>query len=287
MGKRYEIRHLKESDLVQMYQTFSEAFSQYSVNMNMSKTVFIDRMTKKLSIDFNHSPGFFIRDKLVGFIFHAVEKYEGVLSAYNGGTGVIPGYWGRGITKMMYDHWLDKASEHGIKRSVLEVISNNHKALKAYEKVGFQITKKFKCFKLTGQNYTASENSDLKVKMSKSKSLDAYATFQTSAPSMLDCNALLSQNLANETTLEAWLKDELVGYIVFQPKVGRISQLATKKDKRRMGVGSNLIRAAIAASEQNVLTVINVEEGQTDIVAFLESQGFQNQIDQFEMQLIL
>lgn len=282
-----EFRALRADDFPQLYHSFTEAFSEYSVNMKMSKSLFRSRILDKLNIRYDSSPGIFVGDKLVAFIFHTLNEYEGQQTAYNGGTGVIPGYWGHGFTQKMYDFIEPSLIANGVQRCLLEVITTNEKAIKAYKKSGFRESKYYKCFKLTADLNPISRPKNLVLKESLLANWTEYQKLQSVEASMLDCDVQLAGNIGNEKIIEAFLQGQLVGYIIMQHRIGRISQLAVRKEFRRQGIGTALLRYATAQSKAPHLTVVNINEDHSDIVNFLSAIGFENQLDQFEMELSL
>lgn len=280
-------RSLTPDDFPQMYRSFIEAFSQYSVNMNMTKSAFERRMQQKLNINYDLSPAVFDGDKLIGFIFHAVAEYQGIKTAYNGGTGVLPDYWGQGITQDLLALCKPLLKKEGVERFLLEVITTNTPAIKAYEKAGFVRTKTYRCFKLMSEMPPSVAMEGLIISTQNKPDIASYKTIASTEASMLDCFDQLVHNLSNELVLEAHQKDQLVGFLIYQPQLGRMSQMAVHPDHRNQGIGTNLIQAAYDKATVKALTVINVASEQNDVIQFLTQLGFENQIGQLEMELKL
>ncbi|MEQ6118190.1 GNAT family N-acetyltransferase [Reichenbachiella sp. MALMAid0571] len=287
MTDKLDIRLLTPADFPQMYRTFVDAFSQYSVKMELSKEAFLERMEGKINISYAHSVGVFHGEKLVGFIFNSINHYEGQKTAYNGGTGIIHDYWGRGLTAKMYEFVFPILKNDGIKRCVLEVITTNDRAIKAYHKTGFTQSKHYKCFMLKNGLSHKKAYLSIKLKTSNPENLSAYQPFATANPSMLDSYEQLPFNLKNETCFEALHHNEVIGYLIFQHKTGRISQMAVKPEYRKKGIGTNLLREAYNLSQNKSLTVLNIEKQETEMIYFFETNGFVNELDQFEMELRL
>ena len=88
----------------------------------------------------------FDKGKLVGFIIHAIDKRNGDYIAFNTGTGVVPEYRGTKIVQSIYEYAIPELKKEGITKCVLEVITENHKAINAYQGVGFNICKHLKCY---------------------------------------------------------------------------------------------------------------------------------------------
>lgn len=76
--------------------------------------------------------------KIVGVLdFHG---YDHPQRCHSGALGmsVSPGYRGRGIGTELLKYLFDWASSHSITRIELEVLGNNHGAIRLYERLGFE-----------------------------------------------------------------------------------------------------------------------------------------------------
>jgi len=283
MASSLHYRTLIKGDLGQMHRSFVEAFSNYQVNMKMSREAFEDRMLYKLNINFDLSPAVFSGDKLVGFIFQTINEYEGQLAAYNGGTGVIPGYLGQGLTAKLYDFIMPQLKTEGVEKCVLEVLMDNDQAIKAYTKSGFIKTKTFQCLMLKDGFLKSGLDTSISVKEVRDFSIEEYLALGDTKPSMLDQLAQVKYHLAKETILECRNADEIEGYIIFQPKNGRITQLAVNKKQRRKGIGTALVSRAYLLSESKKMSILNIESENEGIISFFENLGFSKDLKQFEM----
>ncbi|MEP2024388.1 MAG: GNAT family N-acetyltransferase [Reichenbachiella sp.] len=275
---------MSKEDLGQMHRSFIEAFSKYQVNMKMTREAFEDRMLFKLNINFDLSPGVFSGDKLVGFIFQTTNEYEGQWAAYNGGTGVIPGYLGLGLTSKMYDYIKPALLEEGVKKCVLEVLVENEVAIKAYEKAGFGKVKTFQCLMLKDARLKREARSSVEIKTVRASSIEEYQTLGEIQSSMLDQLNQVKYHLPHEIILETRNNRMLIGYMIFQPRNGRITQLAVHPAHRKQGIGTALICRAHALSVNKKMSILNIESKETGIISFLEKLGFNRDLQQFEMQ---
>jgi ribosomal protein S18 acetylase RimI-like enzyme len=291
MNDSFYIKPFKPVDLTEMYLTFIDAFSDYPISFKLSKEQFVRKFVQKLNIDFNLSIGTFTYDGgMAGFIFTALNYYEGKLTAYNGGTGVRPRYRGNKLTPLMYDYLRPVLAEKKVKQCVLEVLSSNERAIKAYTNIGFEKTKYFQCYtsssKVLNHNVKRSSYVD-EIFEVKQPSWHLYEKFCDFQPSFLDTSRMITDNLANETVIEARHDGVCVGYAIYQPSFGRISQIGIESSKRRSGIGSSIIHYIYETSLQKNLTIINVNDEAKGTKFFFESLGFENQIDQYEMILTL
>ena len=110
---------------------------------------------------------------------------------------------------------------------------------------------------------------------------DGFKDFE---PSFLDINTKVEHNLGNEKIIESWYEDQIAGYAIYQPPTGRISQLAVRQELRGRGLGTELIRRIQGEATNRTVTIINIPEGETTNQA-LAKIGFENQLDQYEMEL--
>lgn len=282
-----EIRNLSTDDFKQMYEAFNLAFSDYLITISLSFPQFKDRFLSKLKIDFNLSAGAFYSNQLVGFIFTGIGVYEGKKVAYNGGTGVIPAFRGNKIAKKLYTFLFPFLKESKIEACVLEVLTENEKAINVYNSLGFSKSKYFHCFR---KSYDENEEDKETIKNIESVRIPDWNLFQTFSdysPSFLDSNEVLKRNIDNEKIIVYKEQGKIRGYAIFQPELGRISQLAVDKNFRRKGIGTSLINYINNNSNTIALTAMNINSQNKGLVDFYKSRGFQNQLNQYEMFLPL
>ncbi len=279
-------RSLRTTDTSQMYQAFQEAFSDYAVSFEMTEEEFYKKFVEKLNINLDLSIGAFDKEKLVGFIFTSIAKYNGKLTAYNGGTGVTPECRGQHIPAKIYELLIPKLRKEGVEQCVLEVITTNAKAVMVYEKIGFKKLDFYHCFKLK-EIVEGNRQAD-KIRIIKKDSIDwsELTNCIDFEPSFLDTDFLLEKNLKNEQVIVALAGKEVVGYAIYQSH-GRISQMGVAKHRRKQGVGSALINFIYNDTGSLQLTVLNIPKTENGAMHFLEKVGFENQINQYEMVLAI
>ncbi|MTI31919.1 GNAT family N-acetyltransferase [Xanthovirga aplysinae] len=286
--KSLTIRFLKKEDNSFMHAAFLEAFSDYVIPFKLSKEQFIHRFVDKLTINFELSVGAFSGNKLVGFIFTAINNYQDKTTAYNGGTGVIHAFRGKNLTKRMYDFLTPELRKHKIEQYVLEVITSNERAIRAYQNCGFSVNKKFSCFALR-ESFQTRGISTKNLKLEKPDNFDwaLYEEFRDISPSFLDCPPILRQNIAQEQIIYLKEQEKVLAYGIFQPQTGRLSQIAVAKSQRRKGLGRRLIQEMFQLSIPKCLTISNIDSQAISVISFFEAMGFVNEIDQYEMTMVL
>jgi len=281
----YEFRDFDESHFIKLHQAFIGAFSEYFVTFQPPLEQFRNRIFNKLHLSPELSLMAWHEDEVVGFMLHTVNDYQGKVSAYNGGTGVIPSHQRSQIATRLYEILLGRMRDQGtISRVLLEVVEQNTKATQFYESLGFQFTRVLRCFSLKGEL----PDPDPHIKVKKSDQFKSvYQEHLSFQPSFLDSTHQLPHNLANEIIIEAWVSETLAGHLIFQPQNGRISQVAVHKDFRQKGVASALMKNALRLSSDPNLTVMNIPEDEHPTIEALKAMGFHNELNQFELELII
>jgi len=280
MIRGLEIRTLKPYDITAMHIAFLEAFSDYKLVVSMDQDQFIRKIIDKLQLKFELSAAAFIEHKMVGFIFTGQGYYRNQLTAYNGGTGVVPGFRGHGITRLIYEYLFPVFSKATIQVCLLEVLTVNTLAERVYHKVGFRRTRLFRCFIFKKSRIMPPE---YPVLIASRADFATYESFWDLAPSYLDHSALLQKNLHNEKIIEIHKTEQLAGYAIYQPQLGRISQLAVNPKFRRQKVGTRLIEYIVEDCKDKPVTILNVDNSANSIIRFAKKTGFENQVNQHEM----
>lgn len=267
-----------------MYFAFLDAFSHYPVPFRLNKEQFVRKFVEKLNIDFSLSVGAYDYEVLCGFIFTSINMYKGKLTAYNGGTGVKIAYRGNKLTSKMYDYLIPKFRAKGVRQCVLEVLVDNYGAIKVYEQIGFYKSALYYCFNLKDEITPRAQTlANLEIIKIHQPQLERYEAFHESEPSFLDSLEMIMENIANEEIIEARIDGETVGYAIFQPAFGRLSQIAVSSGMRRKGIGYAMIAHIFYNSHTSSLTAINIHEKDDALIKFMLALGFTNQLNQYEM----
>ena len=268
--------------LSQLYEAFVRVYEDYPIKFKPTPEEFRIRLIK-LNLDMGRSIAYKNGDDIIGFILYTINNYQGKMTAYNGGTGVLPHYRGKGIIDFLFDQSIEELSNAGANSLLLEVISTNQYAIKLYERLDFEYTRTLKSFK----KKKAYSSPIPTVLLKKANILKAeYKAFKDFETSFIDSDSQLPFNLNNELLVEAYIQHELAGYIIYQPQVGRISQLAVDRKQRGKKVAQALLRHAELTSTR-ALTILNIPENEQETIGALEALGFENELDQYEMEYLI
>jgi ribosomal protein S18 acetylase RimI-like enzyme len=285
----FSFRSFKKEDIPYMRKAFNKAFEDYLIHIKLTDSEFKRKIIEKTNINFKYSIGSYYQKELVGFLFHTIEIYQNQKTAYNGGTGVIPSFRGNNLTYQMYQFVIPKLKKSGVENCVLEVISNNKPAIRSYEKSGFIRSKFYHCLKLEKESiYLKKKQSEKFILIEPVKpKWHFYERFCDYDTSFLDTFTMLKKNIKFEKVVEAYLEEKLVGYIIYNKKMGRVANIAVDKRKRGMGIATALINRMHMDCCKRPIYILNVDEKSYDLLSFFLRIGFKNDIDQFELKLKL
>jgi GNAT superfamily N-acetyltransferase len=279
-------KNFRKNEISHMRNSFNKAFSDYILPIHLSPRAFEHKILYKSNINLKYSVGSYYKHQLVGFIFQSINSYEDKKTAYNGGTGVISQFRGNNLTEKMYAHVYPKIKKFGVEQCVLEVLSINKPAIKVYERFGFEKSKFFHCLKLSvASKYLLNREKFPGLKFHKPAvpNWKAYQSFCDLEASFLDTIPLLRNNYRNETIIEARLDNQLIGFIIFNKRMGRVGHIAVNPVHRGKGIGSLLIFHTYKLCHKKSIYILNINERYYGLISFFLRLGFKNEIDQFEL----
>lgn len=275
-GTRMEILHT----------AFIEAFSDYQVKMNLPFEKF-KIMLERRGYSPKFSMGAFKDGELIGFILNGIRSWQGKTTVYDCGTGVIPEYRKQGITSKMFSEVLSLLQGSNIEHYLLEVIQSNDAAVNLYKKQGFFITRDFSCFRIDKNLIRETPFSSIKYEPYNIELIDwelfkSFWDFEPSWQNSVDSVMAVSDMFE---VIIAESDGRTVGYGIIDRVTGDIPQLAVHKDYRGKGIGHNILKRLIQFTESRNISFINIDNKCTSSIEFLENQGFDNFVNQYEMML--
>ncbi|KOY67229.1 GNAT family N-acetyltransferase [Clostridium sporogenes] len=270
-----------------LHKTFLNAFSDYQVKMDLPILKF-QYMLQRRGYVAKASIGAFNDDILVGFVLNGVRNWDGKLTAYDTGTGVIETYRKQGITSNMLLNVRQLFKEMEVEQYLLEVIQSNTSAFQIYKKQGFKILRDFECFHLDKNKYNPITTYKVEhinmVNPDDWRELKGFWDFVPSWQNSIDSINAISDAFIYSVVR---LNDSIVGYGVIDKKTGDIPQIAVNKNYRCKGIASSIITDLIKNTESNNINVINVDGESKPMKDFLLKLGFQYGVSQYEMILKL
>jgi ribosomal protein S18 acetylase RimI-like enzyme len=274
-----EIRSLEGTSLPVITTAFNSAFDNYFVPLQLSEEQMATKMRSE-RISLAHSIGVFENNELAGFILHGIDTINGLPTAYNAATGVVPEHRGNRLTENMYTYAVQQLSQQNIFNHVLEVITENERAKRVYEKVGFTTVRTLGCY---SGSVNAYDNDNITIANGSWNDILPLTSSFNFAPTWQQSIASLEAIKEQHEVYIVKQDDEEAGYAIFLPTNGRIRQFVVVPQFRRKGIGKALFSYLSQATINKQLTVISVDESDLPTVSFIENIGMKRFLGLYEM----
>ena len=269
-----QIKNLADTDIAQIVACLSDSFSEYAVKMPDDPNFWAKRW-KSARVDYALSFGVFDENKLVAFIVNGIDHHKGRRTAFNTGTGVIKSYRSQQLVDKMYAAATPHFKKKGINKWMLEVLCNNERAIRVYQRIGFQITRTLKCFK----GKINLSNSDLILKEIKFEDRPMKENPNHHFYSWDNRNEAIITTDDYKTFLVYDQSETYIGYFSIFPESGYLVQYETSDEHF-----PDLL-AGIASINSNI-KINNVDSRRVLILEHLVNVGLENTVDQYEMEIL-
>lgn len=283
----YEFRKLDQVSLEVLHNAFVEAFSDYQVRIDLPYWKF-EQMMKRRGFVPEKSLGAFKDGRLVGFILNGCRSWNGQLTAYDLGTGVIPEHRKQGLTTSMFLRLAEQLRAEGVKQYLLEVLQQNKAAFELYKKQGFEITRPFCCYKLDKSIFRHKGTHTIEhLDSLKPADWELFDGFMDFRPSWQNSTESICSVPDSFICSVVRMDNRIVGYGIIEKKTGDIPQLSVDRNYRGKGIGRSILADLISNTDAERVALINVDDSADSIKHFLLSMGFEHFVDQYEMLLKL
>ena len=121
-----------------IFQAFQIGFSDYIIQIEMTKDFFMDRFFGPEGNCLEYSVIALDEDKPVGLNLGGIKIFEGIKTLRCGALCVHPDYRGTEVSKRLFRLHKEIAIANGCKQLFLEVIAGNDRAINFYEKKGYE-----------------------------------------------------------------------------------------------------------------------------------------------------
>ncbi|MCW3121284.1 MAG: GCN5-Related N-Acetyltransferase [Flavipsychrobacter sp.] len=277
-----DIRSLEGVGYDELFEVRNEAFRGYPVSW--TKEAFIKMITRRGYVP-ALSFGAFDGQRLVSFTLNCIGTYNGKRTIYDTSTGTIEEYRGKGLASRIFEASRPALKTAGAEQYLLEVMTDNTKAISVYKNMGFVVSREF--------NYFVQGMEQIKIKkqtpvdiilrgttLSDKAIMQAMWDFAQSWQNTFDA---LEKNIENFKIIGAFSGDRLLGYGIIEPSSGDIPQLAVDKNYRRKGIGSAILKELLSHNNYTSVKVINTDASIISIASFLEQNGIGKCGMQYEM----
>jgi ribosomal protein S18 acetylase RimI-like enzyme len=282
--KKMEIKSLGKTDFETIFTAFSEAFANYDVQLNADE---LKNMWKRRGFNPDLSFAAFQDEKIVAFTLNGIGNFNGLKTAYDTGTGTLKNFRGQGLATKIFEYSLPYLKEANINHYLLEVLQHNTQAVSIYRKLGFVVTREF--------NYFVWSNDQIQNQIQKNNKpyiieIFDYKQYKDSIPGFWDFhpswqNSFESILRAREEfiSLGVFADKQLIGYCIFEPYSGDITQIAVDKAHRRNGIASLLLQEIGKHNNRTKTKLINADTTCCSITDFLKAKEIKVSGKQYEM----
>ncbi|RWU07469.1 GNAT family N-acetyltransferase [Pedobacter chitinilyticus] len=274
------VKTLADIDIPQMAEAINQSFADYIVPFQLNTEQLQYKIIQE-DVDLNLSVGVFDGNALVGIMLHGLRKNNDDLVAYNAATGVIPTYRGKGLVGKMYHFLMPKLQALQVQKMVLEVIEGNEPAIKAYEKMGYTISRKLVCF--SGTAKAEETQKEISIKEATAFQWNKWLSFWDIQPSWQNAVQSVQNSKAICKVLEAYLNEVLVGYLIYNANSKKVNQFAVSPSHRQKGIATALFSHLQQVLNSEVY-VYNIDGTSLACISFLKTLGLKEKVKQLEME---
>ena len=278
-----EIRSLNNICLNELFEAFEQAFADYEVQLNKIELL---TMLKRRGFESKASFGAFDGNKIVSFTCNGIGNFYGIPTAYDTGTGTLKDYQGKGLATQVFKYSIPHLKALGIKEYLLEVLQHNTGALSVYRKLGFEVTREFYYFKLKNDQISKTIRTldfPYTLKPIKIDEYNSISNFWDFKPSWQNSIEAIERSLEDFICLGIFSESKLIGYSIFEPVSGDVTQIAVDKQFHRRGIGSLLFQKMLESNKHSSIKIINTDIECHSITVFLQSKNIEPAGKQFEM----
>ncbi len=281
----FEYKTLEDIRIEVLQEAFVDAFSDYQVKFDLPLWKF-QRMLQRRGFTPGISVGAFKEGRLVGFVLNGLRDWEGKLTSYDLGTGVIGEYRRQGITSNILSNLRELLREKGIEQYLLEVIKTNTSAYQLYLKQGFEVVREFACYQLDKKAYqpriTYEVESAAQISAIEWERLQSFWDYSPSWQNSVDSINALAEVFHYSIVRQDGV---IVGYGIMDKSSGDIAQLAVDQRYRHRGIAGSILSDLMLHTESERASILNVDERDEGMKSFLKSVGFVDALGQYEMLL--
>lgn len=279
-----EIKNLEHVGFDDIFHAFERAFCDYAISFEKEE---VRSMLKRRGFNPGLSFAAYDKGEIVAFTLNGTGMYGNISTAYDTGTGTIKEYRGKGLAQEIFTHSIPYLKQAGIEQYVLEVLQDNVKAISVYRKLGFSVTREFDCFCQETAMVSKFEACDKMLHIEVSEiafeRVAEASDFCDFCPSWQNSVESLGRAGRDVVCLGAIADGVLVGYCVFDPLTGDLSQLAVAHGYRRKKVASRLLHDVVSQIVSKGIKALNIPPDCTSLEGFLRRNNLKITGKQFEM----
>lgn len=276
-----------DAAMSEIFAAFSLGFSDYLIPLTMDQEAFAARFFGPEGNSLELSFMALDQDRPVGLVLGGIRQFDGLRTMRCGALCLGPSYRGQGISQRLFEMHRAAAASARCKQMFLEVIKENHRAIKFYEKYGYRpvYTLKYYSAPVRSLQLTSTDTPSYSVTAIDFGTLEAYRRGLPDCHINWQSDTAYYAASAKEAILGAYDGEKLIAVTAMSSQ-GKLNFLRVDPAYRDRGLGRRMLQEATLAHNVEKATVCLPSNASLE--GFLRKVGFEKeQIEQYEMYLPL
>lgn len=275
-------------------QVWNEGFKGYFVDMTLTLDKLLDRLTAS-RVSPEYSLIAFDGEQPVGFLFNSIQVTGDKKLAWNGGTGVIPDYRGKGVGKELVKATIDVYKANSVDLASLEAITTNHSAINLYKRFGYEVIDELTYLQTTEPRFTSPAVTGYEVVNVHPSAVGRLGFYRELSPWQCQWPSLALRG--GEAIVAFDSGKTPIAYALFEKRYdekGAVTRIALFQCEVVSGrsdeeaVAQLMLQRVFRDEELRCQrTTVNFPKSNTVVIELLEKAGFNTFIEQLHMNLNL
>lgn len=282
------IQYLKctEVDIPMIYKGFSDGFSDYMIEFDMTEEGFVSAFFGPEGNDGKYSFIALDEGEPVGVILGGLKMFDGLKTLRCGTLAVSPGYRGYGIAQELFELHKSVALSEDCRQLFLEVIVGNDRAIRFYQRLGYE--KIYDLWFFTHDDLTVFKKYDTEgLTMKKIE----FEVFEKAWLAFNNCHINWQNDLdyvkksSDITCMGGYMDGKLVSLLCYNDS-GRVKLIFVDENYRCRGIASSMINRICEDREFEKLRISFTNN--SGLYGFVRKMGFsKDSVAEYEMYLPL
>ncbi|WP_160647929.1 GNAT family N-acetyltransferase [Chengkuizengella marina] len=286
------IKRLSDCSFQDAVTAWNRGFTGYYMDAQVTMESFLNRFVSEgLSTELSILA--YKENEPIGLVLNGIREINRKRVAWNGGTGVAPEFRGTGVGKLMMTDTFTIYKENGVNMAALEAIKENEKAIKLYQKLGYDIKDQLLIYESSNFSQSISFRGDfseygiLKVNPSQIQHVPFYKTrlpWQTQWQSVISGEGLIVTDKSGEQ----------IGYALYKQNYNdngshvstTLYQCETLQDRNdKQVIAAYILSHCFSPFDQKLKRMImNLSHTNQVVISLLHKSGFEKKIEQVYME---
>jgi len=274
-----EYRWLTKDDYGVVKKTcLEEVFPEFGKKNSRGQEGAFDRLLFMRRVNFDLSVGAFYDHQMIGFALMGTGIFKNKMSIHDCGGGTIPKYRNHGVLSGIFNFFVNQLPlKSPIKQAFVTVKRRNLKesAGRICEKVGYVYQRDLHSYKLTSQkSFTPLNTQKFDIHSVLKPNWTIYHQWQRSFAAWERTQEAITINAPHEVFLEAYHQGTPVGFLIGDPRYGKISQIGVHPTYEKDSVFFELIEYFYHIATHKYLRMLNIDTEEIYLIATLQKLGF-------------